>query len=206
MDEPALPIRWQDAKASSDAITAKSHLVVIGDDCWFGINVVVLPGVTIGRGCVIAANTVVTGDLPPYSVAAGAPARVVKVRLDFAPPKALVAENPEHLPYFYAGFEQWVLGVSQLKQVLIRDGLQVQKDEFVLALDVRDGDRVHLKLWAGGRGALQHGGQSVLIHKGETHVAFRAHFAAQNFLAFRWTGTPPAQSSRLVVIEARKDQ
>jgi acetyltransferase-like isoleucine patch superfamily enzyme len=52
--------------------------VVIGDDCWIGGHVVILPGVTIGQGCTIAAASVVTRDVPPWSVAMGTPARVVK--------------------------------------------------------------------------------------------------------------------------------
>ena len=52
--------------------------VVIGDDCWFGANVVVCPGVTIGEGCVIGAGSVVTRDIPARSFAAGSPARVIR--------------------------------------------------------------------------------------------------------------------------------
>lgn len=52
--------------------------VVIGNDCWFGANVVVCPGVTIGDGCVIGAGSVVTRDIPPNSVAAGVPARIIR--------------------------------------------------------------------------------------------------------------------------------
>src|SRR5271169_5149050 len=46
---------------------------------WLGQNVVVCPGVTIGKGAVIGANSVVTRDVPDFAVAAGAPARVVKI-------------------------------------------------------------------------------------------------------------------------------
>ena len=52
--------------------------VVVGEGTWLGINVVVLPGVTIGKGCIVGANSVVTKDLPDYSVAAGAPARILR--------------------------------------------------------------------------------------------------------------------------------
>jgi acetyltransferase-like isoleucine patch superfamily enzyme len=52
--------------------------VTIGDGAWLGQNVVVGPGVTIGRGAVIGANSVVKDDVPDYSVAVGAPARVVR--------------------------------------------------------------------------------------------------------------------------------
>lgn len=50
----------------------------VGDNCWFGANVTVLQGVTIGSGCVIAAGSVVTGDLPENCLAAGVPASVKK--------------------------------------------------------------------------------------------------------------------------------
>jgi acetyltransferase-like isoleucine patch superfamily enzyme len=52
--------------------------VEIGDGTWLGINVAVMPGVKIGRQCVIGANSVVTRDLPDFAVAVGAPARVVR--------------------------------------------------------------------------------------------------------------------------------
>lgn len=52
--------------------------VVIGDDCWIGGNVSILPGVTIGNGCTIGAGSVVTKSIPAYSVAVGSPARVIK--------------------------------------------------------------------------------------------------------------------------------
>ncbi len=52
--------------------------VKIGDDCWLGINVAVLRNVTIGRHCGIGANSVVTKDIPPYCIAAGNPARIIK--------------------------------------------------------------------------------------------------------------------------------
>jgi acetyltransferase-like isoleucine patch superfamily enzyme len=54
--------------------------ITIGDDVWLGANVVVLDGVTIGKGSVIGAGAVVTKDIPPYSVAAGVPAKVFKKR------------------------------------------------------------------------------------------------------------------------------
>lgn len=52
--------------------------ITIGEDCWLGGNVIVLPGVTIGRGCTIGAGSVVTKDIPPFTVAVGNPARVIK--------------------------------------------------------------------------------------------------------------------------------
>ena len=54
---------------------------MIEDDCWLGHGVTVLDGVTIGKGSVIGAGAVVTKNIPPYSVALGVPAKVVKSRL-----------------------------------------------------------------------------------------------------------------------------
>lgn len=53
----------------------------VGDNCWFGANCSVMPGVTIGAGCVIAAGSVVTTDIPENSIAAGVPA-VVKKKIE----------------------------------------------------------------------------------------------------------------------------
>lgn len=52
--------------------------VYIGENVWIGDKVTILPNVTIGKGCIIAANAVVTKDIPEYSVAAGIPAKVIK--------------------------------------------------------------------------------------------------------------------------------
>ncbi|MEH1166202.1 acyltransferase [Micromonospora sp. CPCC 205539] len=54
--------------------------VTIGDDVWVGTRAVILHGVTIGRGAVIGAGAVVTRSVPPYAVAAGNPARVIRLR------------------------------------------------------------------------------------------------------------------------------
>ncbi len=70
VDDPTMPITWQ-------GFTTKGP-TRIGDNVWCGANVVVTSGVTIGRRCVIGANSVVTTDLPPRSIAAGAPARVLR--------------------------------------------------------------------------------------------------------------------------------
>jgi virginiamycin A acetyltransferase len=53
---------------------------VVGSDVWIGYSALVLPGVTIGHGAVIAAASVVASDVPPYAVVAGNPARVVRTR------------------------------------------------------------------------------------------------------------------------------
>ncbi|SDB81229.1 Hexapeptide repeat of succinyl-transferase [Williamwhitmania taraxaci] len=55
-----------------------SHAIIIEDNVWLGTNVVVLPGVTIGHGSVISANSVVHKDVPPMVVAGGNPLQIIK--------------------------------------------------------------------------------------------------------------------------------
>lgn len=52
--------------------------IIIKDDCWIGANSVITSGVKIGKHCVIAAGSIVTKSIPPYSIVAGNPARIIK--------------------------------------------------------------------------------------------------------------------------------
>lgn len=52
--------------------------IKIKDKVWLGINATVLPGVTLGYGCIVGANSVVTKDVPPMTIVAGNPARIIK--------------------------------------------------------------------------------------------------------------------------------
>ncbi len=75
-DDPEVPVPWQGFESRGPTR--------IADNCWLGANVVVTSGVTIGERCVIGANSVVTADIEPFSVAAGAPAKVLR-RVEYAP-------------------------------------------------------------------------------------------------------------------------
>jgi tetrahydrodipicolinate N-succinyltransferase len=61
---------------------AEEEPIIIGTNCWFGSSVIVLRGVKIGRGSIIGAASVVTHDVPPFSIMAGNPARIMR-RFDF---------------------------------------------------------------------------------------------------------------------------
>jgi acetyltransferase-like isoleucine patch superfamily enzyme len=82
-DDLERPITWQGFESKG--------ATRIGDNCWLGTNVVVTSGVTIGERCVVGANSVVTRDLEAFSVAAGAPASVVR-RIEHAPAPSAVEQ------------------------------------------------------------------------------------------------------------------
>lgn len=109
---PHLPIREQEAMIKNDAqrVSELDSPVWIQDDCWLGTNVVVCPGVVIGKGSVVGANAVVLRDVPPYSVVAGVPARVVGKRLEWCPPESVSASRAEDQTYVLAG--RWMSGES----------------------------------------------------------------------------------------------
>lgn len=71
-DRTDIPMRLQGATPPRPA--------TIEDDCWIGSRVIIMPGVLVGHGSVIAAGAVVTRDVPPYAVVGGVPAKVIKYR------------------------------------------------------------------------------------------------------------------------------
>ena len=87
-DDPNRPITWQGFQSKGPTR--------IGENCWLGVNVVVTSGVTIGARCVIGAGSVVTHDIAPFSVAAGAPAKVLR-RVEY-PASAAVAPTASTRP------------------------------------------------------------------------------------------------------------
>jgi acetyltransferase-like isoleucine patch superfamily enzyme len=132
---PELSIKEQDQyeKKSSD-----DRAITIGEDCWLGINVVVLPGVSIGKGCIVGANSVVSKSIPPYSVAVGIPAKVVSERLKFNPPKKMVP-SIENIPYFYSGFDTSRDKISQ-------DGISLLSCIVEICLNVENANAIKIKL------------------------------------------------------------
>lgn len=141
---PHLLIRDQDLRVMADPALAAAHSrrITVDDDCWFGMNSVVSPGVHVARGCVVGANAVVTRDLPPYSVAVGAPARVIRRRLDFRPPSHIDWREPLHYPYFYAGFR-----LAEDERRAARDGLVAHAN---FAVWLAPGGEIRLRVRAGG--------------------------------------------------------
>lgn len=62
-----------------DAYQSKGD-TILEDGCWIGMRAMIMPGVTVGEGAIVAANSVVTKDIPPYSIVGGSPAKVIRTR------------------------------------------------------------------------------------------------------------------------------
>lgn len=125
--KPEFYIRDQDSMIMNDIELAKKHSkkIVIEDDCWLGINVVVMSGITIGKGSVIGANSVVTKNVEPYSIMAGSPATLVKKRLYFELKESIHFQNDSDLPYFYSGF---YCNLKNLFEDRKQGGIKAMKD------------------------------------------------------------------------------
>ena len=87
-DNPEVPFRLQESQSKD---------VYIEDNVWLGANVVVTAGVKIGHDTIIAAGSVVTKDIPPYSIAGGVPAKVIK-QLNNLNPNGLDQLIPQEIP------------------------------------------------------------------------------------------------------------
>ena len=72
---------WENFAPKTEDLPLKGDTVV-GNDVWIGQNVTILPGSRIGDGVIIGANSVLSGNIPPYSIAVGNPCRVIKKRFD----------------------------------------------------------------------------------------------------------------------------
>lgn len=101
---PPMPIRMQDNLVLSSKLKYDHKKVTLEEDCWIGTYSVIMPGVTIGKGSIIGAGSIVTKNIPPYSIAVGNPCQVIKKRLDFSPSTAIYSNKLDHWPYYYRGF------------------------------------------------------------------------------------------------------
>ncbi len=150
--KPELYIRDQDAMVLSDPELQKEHSkkVLIEDDCFLGINSVVMQGVKIGKGSVIGANSVVTKDVEPYSVMAGTPAVLVKKRLKFELKDSIDFLCDSDLPYFYSGF---LTNSANIKEGRIAGGIGALK-EFAVYLNGIGKNKIALQIKKTGRSSL----------------------------------------------------
>jgi virginiamycin A acetyltransferase len=76
------PIFGQGWEAAMPATWPSKGDTVVGNDVWFGYGALVMPGVTIGNGAIVATASMVTKDVPPYAIVGGNPATVIRYRFD----------------------------------------------------------------------------------------------------------------------------
>ncbi|OYW66830.1 MAG: chloramphenicol acetyltransferase [Bosea sp. 12-68-7] len=94
---PVLPGLWPEAAGIAGSHTSRGD-VTIGHDVWLGSQSLILSGVTIGTGAVVAARAVVTRDVPPYAIVGGNPARILRMRFEEAEIVSLLASRWWLLP------------------------------------------------------------------------------------------------------------
>ena len=92
--------RYMAEVGDSDKLPENDRDVVIEDDVWVGSHAIILKGVTVGRGSVVASGALVNKDVPPYSIVGGVPAKVIKMR--FTPEQikeheAAIAASADHI-------------------------------------------------------------------------------------------------------------
>lgn len=73
-------IKWNLNGKYSDGMPYTKGDIIIGNDVWIGSQVILLSGITIGHGVIISAGSIVTKDIPPYSIVGGVPARIIRKR------------------------------------------------------------------------------------------------------------------------------
>lgn len=125
---PFYMMGWEQAYPSLENLQSKGD-TVIGNDVWIGENVTIMPGVKIGDGAIIGKNSTVASDVPPYVVAAGNPARIIRARFD------------EELTSLLLKFKWWDLPpeqISELIPVLTSPDLSALRSFLKLRLKISD--------------------------------------------------------------------
>ena len=171
-----LPIREQERLVARrpGGKEALDRPVWIQDDCWLGINAVVCPGVTVGKGSVVGANAVVTRDVAPYSVIGGAPARVLSRRLNWAPPEQILMSRTEDLIYVLSG--------APVHEGDRPVAVAVSADEPLVAVVSATTQRVALRYRASTALEVQAGGACQILEAGDGVIEFPVLAAPHGFL------------------------
>lgn len=138
---PHLTQRDQDAIQEGQKVFEEP--IVIEDDCFVGVGVHIKHGITLSKGTIVGANSVVTRDFPPYSVIGGVPAKLIKKRLEYSPSRKIDIYEEKTYPYFYSGMNMQRKYVSKNIQecggVLV-DGI------FVLDMNIASASKIAIRM------------------------------------------------------------
>ncbi len=116
---------WEMAPPAISDLPLKGDTIV-GNDVWIGQNAVILPGVHIGDGAIIGANSVVGSDIPPYTIVVGNPARETRKRFDDELIRLLLA---------YKWWDKSIEAINQLIPLLTSSDLENVKSELSARLN-----------------------------------------------------------------------
>jgi acetyltransferase-like isoleucine patch superfamily enzyme len=153
--DPALPIKLQDETYLRNNPNG-GEPVEIHDDCWLGINTVVVPGIKIGKGSVIGANCVVTKDTYPYGIYGGVPAKLIGKRMEFKAPSRFQLSDSNLKAYLYRGYE-------------FKNGQRTLNKDFAVAIAKNEGTCfVRITYWGNDKANFTINGQHLNVKSGET--------------------------------------
>lgn len=170
-------IRKQDVSSAAN----HSSQIIINEDCFIGINVFIKPGVTVGRGSIIGANTNVLQNIEPYNVVSGNPAKVIKKRLIFLPPEEINSNNQFNIPYFYKGFQ--TIKKNNLKEIILRE------KNFIISLNLLLKKKISLEIISDFSSSLilKKENTEKEFSKGKSVLEFSIIHLTENFIEFECT-------------------
>jgi len=161
---------------NQDKKTKISKPVLINEDCFIGLNVFIKPGITIGRGCVIGANTNIIKDLDPYSVVVGNPAKLIKKRFNFLAPDNIYSNISSNFPYFYKGFKKNNNSKLYINESFFCLALNLYKKKEIV-LEIKSNSDVTL--------LLINENNQIKINSGSSIINFKIREQKKNFLEFQ---------------------
>ena len=161
---------------TQDKYSRASKPVVINEDCFIGINVFIKPGIKIGRGCIIGANTNVITNLDPYTVIAGNPAKFLKNRLEFTPRCIIEYNNTVDFPYFYKGFKR-----------NDENKICVNEKDIIIAVDINKKKLLELEIFSSFSSSIKfvNLNQKINFGQGDSNIKFDISSLNEPFLIFK---------------------
>jgi acetyltransferase-like isoleucine patch superfamily enzyme len=105
--------------------------IIISDNVWIGFRAIILPGITIGEGAIVAAGALVTKNVAPYSIVAGVPARHIRYRCDEALIKRIIRMNifGNNDSYFKQNIAIFQSNIGEFTRDLLADDLKIESDK-----------------------------------------------------------------------------
>jgi acetyltransferase-like isoleucine patch superfamily enzyme len=184
-------IRNQDQKilSTEDGKLNHSQKVTIEEDVWIGTNTFIKSGITVGRGAIIGANSIISKSVSPYSKVVGVNKILDSNRLDFLPPSTIEGNNEEHRPYFYSGF---------LHRNILESGV---KGAFAISYKTMN---IDIKFQASSEGFVEVNGERHNIHVGTNSIQVGTSCDSLKHFNFKLVSLVSSSILKMEKIEAVK--